>query len=290
MVATGVGEAVETRAKNQAIIKVNNNNLLNNDTPQSPSPFSPGQPLLTHSGHPWDNTSHKPQKHCPTNRPYSERAKTLDLNSLPERAKTLSSITPHEGVKTPCVQLVMIPVSTQENIKGLPLGGRLKWFIKEWERQVAHTCHLDLLRLGYRLPFREHPKLSRIPCIISSYSDVDKNNVLSTSIQNLLSKNAIEKVNREDSLGFYSRLFLVAKPGNRWRPVIDLSSLNQYLTVSKFKMETPESIRASLRQGEWVTSIDLSDAYLHLPIHPQSRKFLSFHHQGISYQFTSLPF
>ena len=98
------------------------------------------------------------------------------------------------------------------------------------------------------------------------------------------------KVNREDSLGFYSRLFLVPKPGNRWRPVIDLSSLNQYLTVSKFKMETPESIRASLRQGEWVTSIDLSDAYLHLPIHPQSRKFLRFHHQGISYQFTSLPF
>ena len=170
------------------------------------------------------------------------------------------------------------------------MGGRLKWFINEWEKQGAHPFHLDLLRLGYRLPFREHPRLSRTPCIISSYSEVDKNNALSTSIQSLLTKNAIEKVNREDSLGFYSRLFLVPKPGNRWRPVIDLSSLNQFLTVSKFKMETPESIRASLRQGEWVTSIDLSDAYLHLPIHPQSRKFLRFHHQGNSYQFTSLPF
>ena len=55
-------------------------------------------------------------------------------------------------------------------------------------------------------------------------------------------------------------------------------------------METPESIRTSLRQGEWVTSIDLSDAYLHIPIHPQSRKFLRFHHKETSYQFTSLPF
>ena len=170
------------------------------------------------------------------------------------------------------------------------MGGRLKWFINEWEKQGAHPFHLDLLRLGYCLPFREHPRLSRTPCIISSYSEVDKNNALSTSIQSLLAKNAIEKVNREDSLGFYSRLFLVPKPGNRWRPVIDLSSLNQFLTVSKFKMETPESIRASLRQGEWVTSIDLSDAYLHLPIHPQSRKFLRFHHQWNSYQFTSLLF
>ena len=198
----------------------------NNDTLQSPPPLNPGQPLSTHSGHHWENNSYEPQKQFPLNRPYTERAKTLDTKSLPERAKTLSSSTPQEGVKTPCVQLVKVSVSSQENIKDLPVGGRLKWFINEWEKQGAHPFHLDLLRLGYRLPFREHPKLSRTPCIISSYSEVDKNNALSTSIQNLLTKNAIEKVNREDSLGLYSRLFLVPKPGNRWRPVIDLSSLN----------------------------------------------------------------
>ena len=33
-------------------------------------------------------------------------------------------------------------------------------------------------------------------------------------------------------------------------------------------METPESIRTSLIPGEWVSSIDLSDAYLHIPFHP----------------------
>ena len=122
--------------------------------------------------------------------------------------------------------------------------------------------------------------LSSTLCIIGRYSEVDKNNALLTFILDLLL----------DSLGFYSRLFLIPKQGKQWRPVIDLSSLNQYLTVSKLNMETPESIRASLRQGEWVTSIDLSDAYLHLPIHPQSRTFLRFHHKGISYQFSSLPF
>ena len=82
----------------------------------------------------------------------------------------------------------------------------------------------------------------------------------------------------------------VPKPGNRWRPVIDLSCLNKFLAISKFKMETPESIRASLRKNEWVTSIDLTDAYLHIPIHPQSHKYLCFFHKGVSYQFTSLPF
>ena len=95
---------------------------------------------------------------------------------------------------------------------------------------------------------------------------------------------------KPDSLGFYSHLFLVPKPGNRWRPVIDLSCLNKFLAISKFKMETPESIRASLRKNEWVTSIDLTDAYLHIPIHPQSHRYLRFYHKGVSYQFTSLPF
>ena len=60
------------------------------------------------------------------------------------------------------------------------------------------------------------------------------------------------------------------------RPVIDLSRLNTFLHVEKFKMETPESIRTSLIPGEWVSSIDLSDSYLHIPIHPNSRKYLRF--------------
>ena len=76
------------------------------------------------------------------------------------------------------------------------------------------------------------------------------------------------------SLGFYSHLFLVPKSDQRWMPVIDLSRLNTFLLVERFKMETPESIRASPIPGEWVSSIELSDAYLHIPIHPNSRKVL----------------
>ena len=98
------------------------------------------------------------------------------------------------------------------------------------------------------------------------------------------------KSTNTESLGFYSRLFLVPKPQQKWRPVIDLSRLNQFLRIERFKMETPESIRTSLNTGEWVTSIDLQDAYRHIPIHPRSRKYLTFAHRSQIYQFTSLPF
>ena len=49
-------------------------------------------------------------------------------------------------------------------------------------------------------------------------------------------------------------------------------------------------IRISLQTGEWVTSIDFKDAYFHIQIHNQSRKYMHFHVQGRSYQFKVLPF
>ena len=55
-------------------------------------------------------------------------------------------------------------------------------------------------------------------------------------------------------------------------------------------METPKTIRTSLQQGEWVSSIDFRDAYFHIPIQEQSRKYLRFHVQGQTYQFKALPF
>ena len=77
----------------------------------------------------------------------------------------------------------------------------------------------------------------------------------------------------------FNRLFLFPKP-NKWRPILDLSKLNLFLKVEKFKMETPETIRTSLQQGEWVTSIDFRNAltsiyqYRNSPGNICSRKYL----------------
>ena len=90
--------------------------------------------------------------------------------------------------------------------------------------------------------------------------------------------------------GILQSLFLVPKPGKKWRPVIDLSVVNKYLHIPTFKMETAKNIRDSLQQGEWVTSLDLTDAYFHIPIHPRFQKYLRFNVGDRSYQFTALPF
>ena len=76
----------------------------------------------------------------------------------------------------------------------------------------------------------------------------------------------------------------------KWRPILDLSKLNLFLKVEKFKLETPETLRTSLQQGEWVTSIDFKDAYFRIQIQEQSGNILRFRVQGQMYQFKGLPF
>ena len=296
----------------------NNSNFLNNISQIPLPPQVPGQrPAMFSDVHLDYPPQYVPQegKKSLSATTLQERERTPCPHTLPERVrtpcflspqegertphfltpqegvKTPRSHTPQEGVKTPSVQSHIVFIQDQvQNENNLKVGSRLKLFLPVWKNLGAHHSIQNLIAEGYKLPFRERPKLSRTPCIISGFSDLNKQSALSSAIQDLIGKGAIDIVQKPDSLGFYSRLFLVPKPGNCWRPVIDLSCLNKFLAISKFKMETPESIRASLRKNEWVTSIDLTDAYLHIPIQPHSQKYLRFHHKGVSYQFTSLPF
>ena len=121
-------------------------------------------------------------------------------------------------------------------------------------------------RFSYTLPFWIRPSLTRSPNVISCYVNPHRKLCLLEALHQLIEKNTVELVNNQRSLGFFNGLFLVPKPNNMARPILDLSNLNQFFKVQKFKMGTPETIRTSLQQGEWVTSIDFKDACFHIPI------------------------
>ena len=169
-------------------------------------------------------------------------------------------------------------------------GTRLQDFWQVWAKNHAHPRVVSLLQHGYRLDFKILPKLSKIPLILSKYHNKNKDGALHEAVQAMLAKKAITHVRKPTTLGYYSRLFLVPKPMKRWRPVIDLSMLNNHLHVPTFNMETAESIRKSIRKGEWVTSIDLTDAYFHVPIHPQSQKYLRFQTKKRGFPISGTPF
>ena len=136
--------------------------------------------------------------------------------------------------------------------------------------------------MGYRIPFLGHPPLSPVPIPMPSYA-------LEEVTLGLVTKGAVELAPLLFP-GFYSRLFVVWKTSGSWRPVIDLSTLNRFVDVSHFQMETIQSVLLSVRPGDWMSSIDLRDAYLQVPVHPESRPFLRFVSNGHVYQFKALCF
>ena len=104
-----------------------------------------------------------------------------------------------------------------------------------------------------------------------------------------------EEGNRESGIqeqlaGFYSKYFIIPKKDGGLRPILDLRQLNAFLKVLPFRMLTTQETLVSIEGGEWFTSLNLKDAYFHVPIWVGHRPFLRFAFQGQAFQFRVLPF
>ena len=158
-------------------------------------------------------------------------------------------------------------------------------FLDSWRSITRDQYVLHLLQHGLHLSFESQPLLttSTVPFPLPEGSS--KREHLRAEILSMLEKGV-----NKSSPGFYSLLFVIPKKNGKLRLVIDLRSLNHHLRKEKFHMETPASLRHSIQKGDWVTSLDLTNAYLHVPIHPSSSKFLHFCYQDEVFQFRVLPF
>ena len=129
-----------------------------------------------------------------------------------------------------------------------------------WSDKGADPWVVEVLRWGYRIPFRRAPILSKEPIPYPAYSpDSIRGKALEGEVCSLLEKGAIELAPLL-SPGYYSWLFVVMKASGSWRPVIDLSLLNLRVQKTSFKMETLQSVLLSVRAGDWMVSLDLKDA------------------------------
>ena len=170
-------------------------------------------------------------------------------------------------------------------LPNIPVGGRLAHFAQNWARITADKWVLSVIRNGYRIPFLERPILSLDPVFFQQ----PLSQHLEEEVSSLLSKGAVEEIIPECP-GHYSRIFLVPKKNGKLRLIIDLIVLNHFVYTQTFKMETQRKVKDAVQLNDWAFSLDLTDAYLHIPIHHRSRKYLRFTLRGRVYQFKALPF
>ncbi|KAI2645311.1 Transposon Ty3-G Gag-Pol polyprotein [Labeo rohita] len=142
---------------------------------------------------------------------------------------------------------------------------------------------------GYRIQFGAPPApFVRVsPTLVGPEQGL----VMEQEVVSLLRKEAIEVVPPHDrESGFYSRYFIVPKKDGGLRPILDLRVLNRSVMKLKFRMLTLKQVVSQIRSEDWFVTIDLKDAYFHVSILPQHRKFLRFAFRGEAYQYRVLPF
>jgi len=170
------------------------------------------------------------------------------------------------------------------------VGGRLGQFWEHWANLGAKMEVVQMLKEGLKWSFTQKPHLRNSPWRAQNFMGTQKRLKMEEAIAGLLRKNAIEKVHQENSPGYYSILFLREKPSGEMRPIIDLKQLNKLIINHHFQMESARSIQLALTQGEWCCRLDLQDAYFHIPINQNYKKYLRFSVNKQTYQFKALPF
>lgn len=80
-----------------------------------------------------------------------------------------------------------------------------------------------------------------------------------------------------------------AQPG-KYRLTTDARYLNLYSVTPKFKLEDLRDLPAIASPGDWFTSIDLTDAFFHVPLKPEHWTYFGIRCKGVTYCYTCLPF
>lgn len=89
---------------------------------------------------------------------------------------------------------------------------------------------------------------------------------------------------------FVSSIFCVPKRDGGLRPCLNLRPFNEFVTKRHFKLESLTTVYTLLRKNDFMTKIDIKDAYLHIPIAREHQPFLRFNFRETTYQFLVLCF
>ena len=154
-----------------------------------------------------------------------------------------------------------------------------------WRSITQNKWVLDMIS-GASIELTQFPPRSPEPesASLSLKANVNKRKQL----RHMLDTGLIEEAMRSDRT-FVSHLFFKEKANGSFRPILNLSVLNEYIKYYHFKMEEVDVVVQALEKGDWLTSIDLKQAFHSIPICERDRDLLSFIFEGKLYRFKALP-
>lgn len=182
---------------------------------------------------------------------------------------------------TPNTLLITLP-----GLGALLPAGRIQHCMANWQKLTSDQWVLDVVK-GYHLDLEQWPvqQVPPNPSVLNTKDQV----LVQTEVEKMLQKGAIRQVSPVKGQ-FLSRLVLVQKKDGTFRPVVNLKALNKFMSKNHFKMEGFHILKDVLQRGDWMSSVDLKDAYFSVPVAQPHQKLLRFEWKGKIYEYQCLPF
>ena len=151
-------------------------------------------------------------------------------------------------------------------------AGQIKHHLRQWQNITSDQYILQIVA-GDIIEFDGTPPTSSV--YPNNHISNDSIASVKTEIDYLLAKRVLVPCEHEIN-EFISPIFTVPKPDNQVRLILNLKSLNAYVTYHHFKMDSIHTVISMVTPNCWMASIDLKDACYSVPIHPAYQKYLRF--------------
>ena len=169
--------------------------------------------------------------------------------------------------------------------------GNLKKHIQFWYEIGAPQFILNIIRDGYKLPFKYIPKQN----VLKNNRSAEKHSeFVNEALAELLkSGRIIESKIRPHAV---NPLSVSVQATGKKRLILDLRYINKYLKKFKVKYEDWKIGIAYFERSAYMFSFDLKSGYHHVEIHPEHQTYLGFAWKSTEtketkfYVFTVLPF
>ena len=191
------------------------------------------------------------------------------------------------GVSGPDVPQPSTSSSSSSSTSATFQVGMLFKFLDQWRSITSNRFVLNMV-WGHHLQLKSHPPLFHDFQHFNVKAAAAHHPVIQKEVDELLAKGAIEP--SLGGAGFYSSMFLLPKHTEGLCPILNLKHFNRYMHIHSSKMPTLKNIWQLIQQCDFAFSIDLQDAYLHIPIVKHHHHFLHFVWRNLPYQWKVLPF
>ena len=165
------------------------------------------------------------------------------------------------------------------------VGGQIKDHLSEWRKISGDPWVLGSVT-GVTIPFVELPVQDREP---HPYRlSAEESEFVDSEVGRMLEKGILEIADPVEGQ-VISNVFLRPKKDGSFRMILDLTWVNTFVEYEHFKMHSIQTATDMMREGCWMSSIDLKDAYYSVPVTVGQRRFLRFRWGDQLLQFRVLP-